>query len=213
MPIICITPTVQSMDSAHPLFLTFTQSVAGHYDYAIQIEAAVTAQKRAKASFTKCTCGRKANFQGNACCSSRCACVRSKQQCTILCRCKTCKNSLGSRPPPSSLRRRTAYDSQRQPLSGRTGHSFLMEKGESSVHGKLSLFEVLALKAIILFLMLHGFEITVENLSCMYNMVIHLSLLEDIILYPLSPLDIQKISYFLKHFNIQFELLKRVIPK
>ena len=89
MPIICITPTVETMDTTHPVFLTFIQSGSGHYDYALPYsEAKVQAKPR-----VKCNCGRKTNFKGKACLTSRCTCVRSHQPCTFLCRCKTCSNS------------------------------------------------------------------------------------------------------------------------
>ena len=49
MPIICITPTVETMDTTHPLFLTFIQSGSGHYDYALPCnEAKVQAKPRIK---------------------------------------------------------------------------------------------------------------------------------------------------------------------
>ena len=149
MPIICI---VETMDTTHPLFLTFIQSGSGHYDYALPCnEAKVQAKAR-----IKCNCGRKTDFKGKACLTSRCTCVRSCQPCTSLCRCKTCSNSHGIRPQPSSVRRRMAYDTQRQPLCGQTGDSFT--KGESNVHGQLSLFEVLVLKTVILYFILHGID-------------------------------------------------------
>ena len=124
MPIICIAPTVEAMNTTHPIFLTFFQSGAGHYDYAVPYKEDVM-QARPTASTTKCTCG---DFKGKACCTSRCTCIRSKKPCTSLCRCKGCGNILGARPPPSIVRRRIAYDSQRQPLCGQTGDSFMAKK-------------------------------------------------------------------------------------
>ena len=191
----------------------FIQSGAGHYDYAVPIPPDEDTTQVSKSKVLKCTCGRKNHFTGKACSTNRCPCLRSKQQCSSSCRCKACENTLGSRPPPSSIRRRIVYDSQRQPLHGHTGASFLKVVGESSVHGRLTLYEVLVLKTIIIYLMLHGMSVTAENIVRMYKKVVALVLLNDTIEFGLSDIEEEQIHYFLRHLNISLELLRNVFLK
>ena len=105
MLIICMTPTVETMDTTIPIFLTFIQIPID--------EDTLLEDKPTAGPTTRCTCGRKADFQGKA---YRCPCMRSNRS---LCRCKCCAN-VHVRPPPSKERRRIAYDTKRQPLCGQT---------------------------------------------------------------------------------------------
>ena len=63
MPVICVMPTSQAITSStEPLLLAFTQDGPGHYD-------AVISSLEATTETIKCNCGRKPNFEGNACSS------------------------------------------------------------------------------------------------------------------------------------------------
>ena len=210
MPVICITPTVETIDTTCPIYLTFIQSGAGHYDYAIQSDEDDHKQRKEKSRNTRCTCGRKCGYKGMACSTNRCICVHSKRSCTSLCCCKHCANVHGVRPPPAVGRKRIAYDTQKQPLCGRTTDSFLAEKGERKMHGPLTLLEILTLKAIIIYLMLNGLDVTVDCVASMYEMVLKLVSLDNLINFPLTPLDKKSISSFMKRLHVELELLKKV---
>ena len=87
----------------------------------------------------------------------------------------------------------------------------MKEKGESNVHGPLSLFEVLVLKTIILYLMLHGFDVTIERISTMYEMIVELGKLDDLIDFPLSKLDKKDIAFFIKESVSQVKQIVFII--
>ena len=65
----------------------------------------------------------------------------------------------------------------------------MREKYEENIHGKLSLLEVLLLKTIIMYFMLHGLDITIEGISCLYNMAVALGRMDDLINLSLSTLE------------------------
>lgn len=71
MPVLCATPA-GSMPSATsvPLFITLTQSGAGHYDCSVPVDPPESKQK-----IIKCTCGQKRDFNGLACSTLRCTCL------------------------------------------------------------------------------------------------------------------------------------------
>ena len=205
MPVICITPTMQVAGTAQPLFLTFIHSGPGHYDYAINIpteqsssESSAESLVRLKPKITKCTCGRKVGFTAKACSTERCPCVRTKKYCTSLCRCKDCTNQYGTRPPPSTTRKRASYDTQRQPLCGVPADTFMKKVGETSRQGHLTLLEVMVLKALIVYFIVHGFTITTDNLLCCYEHVVRVAQLTEVVDFPLSTLVKQRIEIFLQ---------------
>ena len=47
----------------------------------------------------------------------------------------------------------------------------------------------------------------------MYNMIVDIGQLDDLIHFPLSQLDEKDTSYFIKHLNIELDLLKKVFLK
>ena len=106
---------------------------------------------------------------GTACSSLRCACVREKKECTILCVCKGCSNEHGIRPPPSTTRRRQSYDNQRQPLRGKPTNDFMVDTGEPSSDGCLTVLEILVLKCTLVYFIIHGFEVTTLNVMYVYR--------------------------------------------
>ena len=66
MPVLCILPTTGPTVS--------TQAGPGHYDSAIPVNL----PEKRNSVVTKCTCGRKPNFNGVPCTSLRCNCYRLK---------------------------------------------------------------------------------------------------------------------------------------
>ena len=136
MPVVCVMPT-----SPHSHFCS------------IHSEWSWTLWRCCTGILKKTNCGRKSNFQGQAC-LSWCKC--KKKGCSQLCKCKYCKNTHGVRPPPSSTRRRISYDEQRQPLRGKTTDSFLHSKGEHIVTGYLTSLEDISLRGIVTFFITHG---------------------------------------------------------
>lgn len=215
MPVICITPTMQVADSAQPFLLTFIQEGPGHYDYAVMGQSTASSGQQktdtGKQKSQRWTCGRKIGFSAKACFTSRCPCARAKKQCNSLCRCKDCTNPHGIRPPPSKTRRRAFYDTQRQPLCGHPTDLFMQKKGESSLHGHLTLLEVMVLKALAVYFILHGLAITTDNILYAYTQVLRLAQLTDIVDFTLSNLDKEKIKKFLQKLYITMELLKSLL--
>ncbi len=55
MPVLCVTP-ILNCDTSVPLYLTYVQAGAGHYDYAVP---SVTSSTTSIVHPHKCTCGRK----------------------------------------------------------------------------------------------------------------------------------------------------------
>ena len=92
MPVVCVMPTSSSVISTQPIFVTYTQSGPGHYDAVVLGEDTSDPHKKT----IKCNCGRKSNFQGQACLSLRYKCFREKKGCSQLCKCKYswCKTAI-----------------------------------------------------------------------------------------------------------------------
>ena len=138
MPVLCVLPTTtQSIHSTQPIFLAFPQSGPGHYDAVVS--AAESSNPSAEERI-KCYSGRKQNSNTESCISMRCPCLRKKKECTQLCRCKSCNNEHGTRPPPSATRKRRPYTEQRQPLAGSRTDIFLKKKGEDINKGHLKTY-------------------------------------------------------------------------
>ena len=173
MPVLCIMPTSQSVAIEQPLFLAFTQHGAGHYDAVIPISASQMLQPTT--DIVKCNCGRKTNFEGNACSSKRCKCYRMKTNCKDVCRCKFCGNSYGNRPFVCGKRKRSSYvEQEHQPLRGSVTEDFMKSKSEVINKGHLSLLETLLLKGIVIYLIVHGLSITPNNVLNMFQIMQHI---------------------------------------
>lgn len=144
MPVICVMPSVgMNTTSTEPVLLAFTQSGPGHYD---AVTPSVATTSRTEHETIKCNCGRKPNFKGSACSSTRCKCYRMNMSCSNLCRCKSCSNELGKRPPVSGKRKRKCYEEQTvQPLQGRITEEFMSSNSEPVNRGKITLLENLLL--------------------------------------------------------------------
>ena len=126
-------PTTQTVLTTQPIFLAYTHTGPGHYDCALP-------DLTSPPEVPKCACGRNPM---NTQVPWRCPCIRDKTECSDRCRCKGCTNKYGTRPPPSTTRRRQTYDNQKQPLQGTPISVF---EGEPSNDGQLTLLEVLLFK-------------------------------------------------------------------
>ncbi len=204
MPLVCVMPTSLTMLTTQPIFLVYTQSGPGHYDSAISVDSDSKALPKKRP--TKYTCGRSPKFTGVACSSLRCACIRDKE-CTRLCVCKQCSIQYGTRPPPSSSRRRQSYDSQRQPLQGKSGNDFLLEVGEPSTDGHLTTLEVVLLKTIIIYFILHGFQVSAKNVFSAYKQVFKVTQHIDLLTFPLLYRNLQCVERFLSKVFHHLQLL------
>ena len=98
----------------------------------------------------------------------RCPCARKGEPCKDICRCKDCSNRNGKRPSSSLTRVRESYSQQAQSLSGRRGSDFLKVMNEEHTDGSLSKLERLLMFAILVHFMLHGCDITSENVHCAF---------------------------------------------
>ena len=203
MPILCIMPTTQMTVTAQSIFLAYTQSGPGHYDSVVSVSTEQTSRPKRP---TKCTCGRKSTISA-ACQSLRCACVRDRKECTTLCTCKGCSNTFGIQPPPSSTRRRPSYDNQRQPLRGKTSDEFMKETGELTTDGHLTTLEILLLKSIIIYFILHDFEVSVPNVYHVYHQVRNVCHQCDSVNFPLFERSIKCIEQFLRNILSTLHLL------
>ena len=202
MPLLCIMPTTQITSITQPIFLTYTQSGAGHYDCAVPMPSdSISASKKTKV--TRCTCGRNPKNTRAACSSWRCACLRDEKGCTTLCTCKGCTNTYGVRPPPSTTRKRQSYDNQRQPLRGIPSHEFMLDKGELNTDGHLTTLEILLLKSIVIYFILHGFDVSAQNIFYVYKQIYSVSLQCELVEFPHFERNIEHIQRFLLFCIIQ----------
>ena len=211
MPVLCVLPTTtQSIHSTQPIFLAFTQSGPGHYDAVV---SAAESSNPSAEEWIKCYCGRKQNTNAESCISMRCPCLRKKKECTQLCRCKSCNNEHGTRPPPSATRKRRPYTEQRQPLEGSRTETFLKEKGEDINKGHLTMFEDLLLKSIIVYFILHGLCITAGHVFNVYQGIFHACQLCESITFPLLERSERCVAKFLLRISIVVEFVKSVFKK
>ena len=172
MPVLCVMPTSQTITTAEPVFLAFSQNGPGHYDAAVSFQEIESTKE-----VTKCNCGRKANFEGQACSSKRCKCFRMNEKCQYSCRCKSCMNTYGIRPPPSASRKQRSYEEQeRQPLRGRITEDFMSSKSETIEKGSITLLENLLLKGIVMYLIAHGLAITSKTVLKMFKIIHYISM-------------------------------------
>lgn len=86
--------------------------------------------------------------------------------------------------------------------------------GESILQGGLTMFERIVLNTMISYFILHGFEVTEDNMLSVYNKVSSKAHSTEFVEFPLSNLlSRQKISQFLKRLNVTLQLLVAVILK
>ena len=137
----------------------------------------------------------------------RCACLRDEKGCTTLCTCKGCTNTYGVRPPPSITRKRQSYDNQRQPLRGIPSHEFMLDKGELNTDGHLTTLEILLLKSIVIYFILHGFDVSVQNIFYVYKQIYSVSLQCELVEFPLFERNIEHIQRFLSKLFCIIQLL------
>lgn len=120
LPLICITPVTQ-VESTIQLYLAYNHVGSGHYDYVPPSPSNSVIKTPLK--MKGCYCGRKKEFKGISCSSDvighcKCPCAKQGKPCQHYCRCKGCSNLHGTRPSPSTTRRRGNYATQKQPLCG-----------------------------------------------------------------------------------------------
>lgn len=203
MPVLCYTPL--DCNNSSPLFLTYTQSGPGHYDYAIPKPQ--NNNEVANKKSIKCTCGRKRDFKGKACSILRCVCLRSGQACSHMCTCKFCSNSYGTRPPPSSTRKRVPYAAQLQPLAGSTS-KFISVIDEDLQLGHLTIFEDILLKFLVCYLIMNGIEVSEGSLYDMYQQILALAALCPSIIFPVFDRSSSDIRKFLKKLCVLLDYIK-----
>ena len=193
-----IMPTSQSAISTEPLLLAFTQDGPGHYDAVIHDVS--SSETKATKDAVKCNCGRKPNFEGKVCLSKRCKCYRLQKKCNHACRCKSCSNEFGSRPLVSAKRKRKSYEEQdRQPLKGRLTEEFMCFKLEVVNKGKVTLLENLILKGIVIYLILHGLQITPQVVKKIYDIMHFLCMKSEYVEFPIF----ERTERFVKTFLLK----------
>ena len=207
MPVLCVTPTL-NCDTSVPLYLTYVQAGAGHYDYAVP---SLTSSTTTSIVHSHCTCGRKRTESiGGVCVSSRCPCNRRQKPCTSACRCKNCSNQNGKRPSPSTSRRRQLHDAQRQPLCGQASTDFMRKRNEKMIKGGMTMMEVLVLKTILVHFILNGFTVTANNVLSAYDKVLEIADQSTTIDFTMYALTEAKIQQFLKNIGILLELFRQM---
>ena len=175
LELVCITPT-SGVNSISPLYLTYNNYGADHYDFAIPIDSTShTPPSSTKHCRIRCFCGIKKESKGtprvaDVIGNCRCPCAKKAQPCTSLCRCKSCSNTYGIRCAQST-RERKSYSSQKQPLAGRKGSRFLEMADESESLGQTTLLERLLLGVIVVHLMAKGICSISENICKAYNIL------------------------------------------
>ena len=134
--------------------------------------------------------------------------MREKRGCTRNCKCKGCSNKRGVRPPPSTTKRRILYDNQRQPLEGKPSNDVLKESGEPITDGHLTKLEVLLLKTIVIYFIIHGLEISPSRVLLAYKNIYTLSQTCESVQFPLFNRNIDTIKRFLTKILSSLQLLK-----
>ena len=86
------------------------------------------------------------------------------------------------------------YDTQRQPLRGHLTDLFMQKRGTSYKHGHLTLLEVMALKALVVYFILHRLAITTDNILYAYMQVLRVEQLTDTVDFTLDKEKIEKQS-------------------
>ena len=208
IPLLCIMPTTQTVLTTQPIFLVYTHTGPGHYDCALPTGTDLPSPPEVP---TKCTCGRNPKNTQVPCSSWRCPCIRDKKECAGHCRCKGCTNKYGTRPPPSTTRRRQAYDNQRQPLQGTPTSVFIERAGESSNDGQLTLLEVLLLKSIIVYFLIHGLDISPDNILHAYKKIYTISLQCESFEFPIFNRTRACVARFLAKLRCYLDLLKALL--
>ena len=209
MPVLCIMPTTQSVFSTQPIFLAFNQSGSGHYDAVIpQSQSSQSAPAAVRGQ--KCYCGRKLKISKDSCISVRCPCFIRQNGCTKLCRCKSCQNEHGKRPPPSSTRVCQPYHEQKQPLAGRSTKSFLDDKEEDVNKGHLTQLERFILNSILVYFILNGVAVSAENLFRVYQGIFKGC---ESIIFPIFERSERCIARFLQKISYVLELVKSHLIK
>lgn len=132
-------------------------------------------------------------------------------RCTTLCTCKGCTNTYGVRPPPSTTRKRQSYDNQRQPLRGIPSHEFMLDKGELNTDGHLTTLEILLLKSIVIYFILHGFDVSVQNIFYVYKQIYSVSLQCELVEFPLFERNIEHIQQFLSKLFCIIQILNSLL--
>ena len=80
-----------------------------------------------------------------------------------------------------------SYEEQKHPTRGKPGRDLLQQMGEESVIGRLSLLEIMLLKAIVIYYLTLGVDVSPENVHGIYMHIYTLSLKCPSIEFPLYP--------------------------
>ena len=91
------------------------------------------------------------------------------------------------------------------------GNIMVQERGELSNTGHFTTLEALLLKSIVVYFIVHGFEVSVPNFLYVYHKIHSVSLKCDSIDFPLFVRNVKCVELFLRRiFNI-LELLKSLL--
>ncbi len=213
LPIICITPVTQ-VESTVPLYLAFNHGGPGHYDYAIPTPSTSDTNKQKESK--GCYCGRKKQFKGTPCLLDvlghcKCPCAKKGKPCQSYCKCKGCSNEHGTRPSPSTTRRRESYATQKQSLCGNRGSDFLKAMHEQETVGHTSIVEGLLFTAIVVFFMISGIELSIEKFYQAYCEVIDVTPLYYFVDLPIFKRSQQYVARYLKNITKVMTLFKELM--
>ena len=215
LPVICITP-LSEVETVVPLYLTYTHTGPGHYDYAIKnSESCELAGKHERKP--RCYCGRKKDFMGIACFLDmqghcRCPCSKRGEPCTANCNCKGCGNKNGVRPTLTT-RVRKSYDNQKQPLCGRKGTTFLHSVNEQETVGHATQFEKLLFSALIIYFVLFGIDVTAETIYQAYCTILEATKLCCFVDLPLFQRSQQFITRYMRNIEKIITLFHELLMK
>ena len=112
----------------------------------------------------------------------------------------------GLRPPPATTRRQESYDTQKQPLRGRCGSAFLSAKGEVQDAGKHMQLEALLFRGIILHFIMHGVDVTAQNVEHAYSVIRHVCDHCGSMQFPLFNLSIANVQHYLPKVHATIDL-------
>ena len=76
-------------------------------------------------------------------------------------------------------------------MRGIPSHEFMLDKGELNTDGHLTTLEILLLKSIVIYFILHGFDVSVQNIFYVYKQIYSVSLQCELVEFPLFERNIE----------------------
>lgn len=87
----------------------------------------------------------------------------------------------------------------------------MLDKGELNTDGHLTTLEILLLKSIVIYFILHGFDVSVQNIFYVYKQIYSVSLQCELVEFPLFERNIEHIQRFLSKLFCIIQILNSLL--